>query len=159
MESAHRQWRGLRCYTINTEHIHLRKASSGQVCISEDLSQPFTFHMRTEVGRDLLRWGSANGQGGGSGRIQGLEVLYFHHLQLCLSLPGAQACPQLNKMWQENMNQGAKEFVKLSWLLAPNPFAVAPRLALACRTSFPRGQCFPPARPSEPPWEPETAKN
>lgn len=56
------------------------------------------------------------------------------------------------------MNQGAKEFVKLSWLLALNPFAVASRPALACCTAFPRGRWFPPARPSEPPWEPVTAK-
>lgn len=61
----------------------------------------------------------------------------------CLSLPEAQACPQLNKMWQERMNKGTKEFMKLSWLLALNPFAFASRLAPACRTSSTEAGDFP----------------
>lgn len=141
-------------------HSQYRTYSSeeGQLWAGVHIRRPEpTFDFPYE-GRDLLRWGFANGQGGGRRQDAGPRGPVLSSSPACLSLPGAQACPQLNKMWQENMNQGAKEFVKLSWLLALNPFAIASRLAPACRTAFPRGRWFPPARPSEPPWEPVTAK-
>lgn len=150
------------CYTINTAHIHPKKASSGGGGVRVGTPEPTSHFPHEEVevtvGRDLLRQGSANGQGGGRIQDPGPGGPTLSSSAACLSLPGAQACPPLSKMWQETVNPGAKEFMKLSWLLARNPSAVASRLALACHTSFPRGRGLPPAMPSESAWEPVMAK-
>lgn len=100
------------------------------------------------------------GQGGGWIEDLGPGGLVLSLSPACLSLSGARACSQLNKMWQENMNKGAKEFIKLSLLLALNPFALLLGLALACHPFSPRGWWLPSAMPSElPPLGASDGKN